>query len=449
MTTSERRPARAGGEEAQLLAKIEDSPEQLSSYRRLGRLQESRGRCREAVETLCAALEQDPKDRETKMLLAQVYENSSRLDEAEQVLRGLIRGQPDHFPFYERLGRILKKQGCKLDVTAVLARVRPGNPCREQALKQLVLLHKEAGKIRTALKWVEKLIAEFGEDFSRVKDRARFLDRLGRGEEAVEAYRRARDLDPANSDVILLEGIALKRLERRVEARKVFAELAALAKGFYGGNIQLAEMDIEDGDIESARARLRRLEARWPGNSRVNLNFARISLLEGRPGEALESALSSHRQTPFYYTEELALGFGLIADASGKLGKREDAAVYRLLAREVGRGGDFFQILSSLARKLLKKKKPVPAERVADEMLNRFPDNSLASAWKAEALLARDRHEEARRFAERAAGESDPRYLRDRIHGMRILGEIHRRRGSPAEADRIESEIAGLQATAR
>jgi len=448
MTTTDRIPPLRSGEESKLLAKLGEHPDRLSLYRRLARLLARRGEFTGAVTVLNRARRRDRRDRETRLVLAQVLEKAGRLEEAARILRGLIKSFPDKFNAYERLGRVYKAQGRKLLIARYLKGIAGDNPIRARALKLLVRLYKEEGKFREALDQLDSLIAEDGEDFSRLKDRARFLDRLGRAREATAAYRKAIRANPQNPDMRLLLGILLRKSGKRREARAVFADLCSIKHGFYGGHIQLAEMDVEDGNAKEAQQHLKLLDARWPGNSRVSLNRARLDLDRGQPETALKTALEAARLTPFYYTDELALGYRIIADSHTALGQDDQGRIFRLLADEVSRGGDFFSLLAGLAEKLLKQGRLDLAGEALEEMLERFPDNSLALALKAEVLLARDDVAGAKRCAAAAAGESDPRYRRDRLRGLALLREISRREGRRDEEQRLLRQMAELEKNA-
>nr|HPJ72269.1 tetratricopeptide repeat protein [bacterium] len=244
------------GEEQDLFQKIREHPEQLSAYRRLARVLAKRDNCDGAVAVLKQAARRDPGDRETRVLLAHVYENAGRLPEAARVLRALIKRGAVRFLPYERLARVYKKQGRRTAVAPLLEAVPGGSPLRERALKKLVEIYKEEGKWRPALDAAERLIAEFGPEFGRVKDRARLLDRLDRPREAIAFYRQAARLSPENPDVPFLLGLCQKRSGDRTGARETFLGLTGIRHGYYGGNMQLAEMDIEDGDLEAAEERL-------------------------------------------------------------------------------------------------------------------------------------------------------------------------------------------------
>ena len=438
-------PALREGEEQNLFAKIGEKPDQLSLYRRLARLLAKRGRPEEAVYILKLALKRASSDRETPKLLARVLEEAGDLPRAVRVYRSLIRSNPQDYLPYERLARLYKKSGRKKEMLRVLKQVDGDHPHRERALKRIVSTYKDAGEYRSALRYLLILVDESGPDYGRLKDLGRFNEKLGHPRKAIAYYRRARRLKPESADIASFLGVCQRKNGKRKEARRVFHDMIPLKHGFYGGNIQLAEMDIEDGELDAAARRLARIDARWPDNSRVRLNRAKILLQRGDPEKALETALDAARSTPFYYTDELSLGYAVIGEARGLLGDAA-AARYNLLMAERVRGSrDFFRAAFDLADELIASGELDLAEMLVDDLLGRFPDNSLACVRKAEILQQRGRLEDALKYAARASRESNPRYLGDKIRGLELLGELHQARGEGEKASdsrRLARELA-------
>ena len=433
------------GEEKNLFNRIGEKPDQLSLYRRLARLLEKRRRPEEAVFILKLALKKQPADRETSKLLAKIFEEKGDLDRAVRIYRALIRSNPHDYLPYERLARLYKNSGRKNEMIRVLKQVDGDHPHRERALKRIVSAYKDSGDYRSALRYLIMLVDESGPDYSRLKDLGRFNEKLGHPRKAIAYYRRARRLKPDNPDIASFLGVCLRKNGTRKEARRVFHDMLSLKHGFYGGHIQLAEMDIEDGFFADAEKHLRRLDARWPGNSRVQLNRAKILLRQGRHEKSLQTALSAYKFTPFYYTDELSLGYSVIGEAYHLLGNSTAARYYLLMAERVRGSGDFFRTSFDLADELISAGELDMALQLTDDLLVRFPDNSLACIKKAEIYQKRGELEEALKYAARAGRESNPRYLNDRIRGLELLGELHQARGEEEKASdnrRLARELA-------
>ncbi len=422
------------GEEKRIFTRIGEKPDQLSLYRRLARLLAKRGRPEEAVHILKLALKKVPSDRETSKVLAKILEEAGDLPRAVRVYRALIRSDPHDYLPYERLARLYKKSGRKKEMLRVLKQVDGTHPHRERALKKIVSVYKDSGDYRSALRYLMMLVEESGPDYRRLKDLGRFNEKLGHPRKAIAYYRRARRLKPDDADISSFLGVCLRKNGARKEARRVFQDMIPLKHGFYGGNIQLAEMDIEDGVLDAAEKRLSRIDARWPGNSRVQLNRAKILLRRGDYKRSLQIALAASKSTPFYYTDELSLGYGVIGEAYQLLGDSAAARYYLLMEKRVRGSRDFFRSSFDLADELIAAGELDTALLLTDDLLARFPDNSLACIKKAEIYQQRGELEDALKYAERASRESNPHYLNDKIRGLELLGELHQARGEKDKA---------------
>lgn len=434
------------GEEKKLFTRIGEKPDQLSLYRRLARLLAKRRRPEEAVNILRRALKKSPADRETSKLLARILEEAGETNRAVRTYRSLIRSNPRDYLPYERLARLYKKLGRKKDMIRVLKEVEAGHPHRERALKRIVSAYKDSGNYRSARRYLLLLVDEFGPDYRRWKDLGRFSEKLGHPRQAIAYYRRARRLKPDDADISSFLGIILRKSVLRKQAREVFREMISLKHGFYGGHIQLAEMDIEDGHFPEAEKHLRRLDARWPGNSRVQLNRAKVLLQSGEHEEALRIAREASKLTPFYYTDELSLGYGVIGEAYQLLENPAAARYYLMMEKKIRGGGDFFRISFDLADELIAADELGPAEMLADDLLTRFPDNSLACIKKAEIYQRRGKLKEALKYAERASRESNPRYLKDKIRGLELLAELYQSQGEEDRASDLLRQARELTA---
>lgn len=421
------------GEEKQLFEKISQAPHQISNYRRLARLINRRKRPKEAICVLKMLLKRPPEgfreEKEIKKQMARIYEDTGDFPQATRLYRALIRQYPRDFVPYERLQRIYKEQGKKREIIKLFKAVKGGNPLRERALKRLVALHKELGEIKSARRYLITLIKRFGPDFSRLKELGRLHEKCGHLRLATQSYKKAQKLRPDHPDITLIIGVCQRKAGYRKKARRTFKEALKIKPGFYGGHIHLAEMDIEEGEFKEAESHLNKLDARWPGNSRVKINRAHILLKQGEAQKALELARETLPATPFYYTDELSLGFTVLAGCFQALGEEEEANFYDLLAARIRGSSDFFRTAIELTDEFISNSQLERAEKVTDFLLKKFPGNSLASLKKAEVCRLKGDWEQAVLLAQRASRESKPRYLNDKIMGLKLMSELYEEKG--------------------
>ncbi len=439
------------GEELRLWKDISEKPDRRSRYRKLARLLRKRKRFREANYVLRMVLKRIPDDqwrekRDTWKKIARNQEDAGLTTQAIRTYRRLIRNHPDHFVPYERLERIYKEQNRLEEMVKVLRRVGPDNPQRERALKHLFRIAKKLEKYRSALKYLKSLIDEFGPDRRYYKEMGRMAEKSGSRLRAIGYYQQALELDPENADLELMIGVCQRKEGKRKSARETFENTLSYRPGWYGSHINLAEMDIEDGNFNEAEKHFKKIDSRFPKNSRVMINRASILIREGELEKALELCREGAAETPFYYTDELSLGHAVLAEIHQKLGEEEEAAYHSLMAEKIGGGGDFFQLTIETIDELIEKGDLDMAERVADGLLEKFPMNSLAQVKKAEIARIRGDIDSAIDFAEKASRESNPRYYRDKLRGLELMSRLLREKGDVQGAEKREAEAEEIAA---
>ncbi|MEA1928676.1 MAG: tetratricopeptide repeat protein [Candidatus Auribacterota bacterium] len=439
------------GEEARLWEEISDAPERISRYRKLSRLLAKRNRPREAIIPLRLALKKMTPDkfreiRDIGKRIARLHSDAGDTGLAIRAYRRLIREYPDVAVLYERLEKIYRhaEQGEKM--VEILKGVAKDNPKREHLLKRLVRLETRLGKLNEARNDLKLMINEFGSDFRRLKDLGRLYSKTGNIKLAIESYEKAMKFKPENADLALLIGVSLRQVGQRDKARKVFQDTLNFKPGWYGSYINLAEMDIEDGDFASAENHFKKIDSSFPGNSRVMINRADILLKEDRPEEALAICREGAAATAFYYTDELSLGHRVLADAYATLGNKDEARYHRLMAKRIKGSSDFFTTTIEVADEEIAAGDLDLAEKIADGLLSRFPMNSLAYVKKAEIARIRGLVDDAISFAERAAREENPKYLNDKIKGLELLAELYQEKGEPETSKKYSRQARELTA---
>lgn len=429
------------GEEMSLWQDISAAPERSSRYRKLSRLLAKRDRPREAILLLRLALkkmtpEQFREAREIRKRIARLHEAAGDISLAIRAYRRLIRDYPDLIVLYERLEKIYRDMGRDEEMIKILKVSGRDNPQRERLLKRLVRLETRLGRLPAARDDLKLLISEFGPNYSRLKDLGRLSEKTGNLQQAIVSYKKALKFSPRNPDLALLIGLSQRKSGLRTKARGVFQEILDFKPGWYGSHINLAEMDIEDGDFAAAEKHFKKIDANFPGNSRVMINRADILLAEGKPEEALSICLESAPTTPFYYTDELSMGHRVMGDAYAALGNKEESFYHGLMAGRIKGSSDFFTTTIEVVDEQIASGNLELAEKITDGLLSRFPMNSLAYVKKAEVARIRGRIEEAISFAGRAAREDNPRYLKDKIKGLELLAELYGDKGMADESDR-------------
>jgi Flp pilus assembly protein TadD len=257
-----------------------------------------------------AALQRAPQDAQAALELAKALEESGDVGEAETVCRRMLQSQPENAELNERLGVFLKRQRRHEEALAALERAKAALPSEPRG-------------------WV--------------MERANVLRHLGRGDEAIAAYRailsdnprdlevhrilaefsgdlssydRALDISPA-AEVAVAKGRLLMRLGQAADAEAAFRRALAIdpdhAPGFSGLGAAL-----ESHDTSGARAAHRKALELAPANADALEAFAAFLLRQGEHGAAQALAERAHSIAPASQTALALLGLAWRAQGDGR-----------------------------------------------------------------------------------------------------------------------------------
>lgn len=220
---------------------------------------------------------------------------------------------------------------------------------------------------------------------------AEFLEATGEWAAALEHWTRVRDLIPHHFSGWYHSGRMLARLRQPAEARAAFNQALALRPDLAEALLELAALDLAEGQPEAA---LRRCEAAVklrPGQARGHLRRADVLMRLQRRDEALAALREAVRVQPSSWEAHYLLGVELAMDEKLREAEAEFAEVVRLRPDHVlGR--------LNLGIALAKQARFDEAEIQLNEVLKRDPVNQRA--LQALATL--------RQFREAAAARETP-----------------------------------------
>jgi tetratricopeptide (TPR) repeat protein len=281
------------------------SPRQLSEYeKKLATVLASQGRRDEAYEIVERLVKQNPKDASAIKLRAFLFLESGdkgRIRQALEVYKGLTVQQPNDAELHFEEGRAyigledLKNARAALEQARKLA---PGSP---MILGYLANVYLQLDSYDSALTAADDiLISTPGEPGARIV-RARALSGLGRG----------------------------------AEARQELNRLAADRPRLLDANVELAYLDLAQGQAKKAEAAFRRVYQPGLPSSRTAEGLARALAAQGEPGKAVEILQTELKQTRDRPSVLLALGDMAVA------ARNWDVAIkaYDELARIRGNSG--------------------------------------------------------------------------------------------------------------
>jgi tetratricopeptide (TPR) repeat protein len=239
---------------------LEKDPDHLQALEARADILRVLGRPSEALEALERLLGLDPTHQRALLSQADILERSGRLDEALESYEKVTKGKPEYVEALRRKASILMTLGENdLALTALkeLLRLDPGD--REAAAKIASLTSVRMGTPRVgpgtssggkkvniqelqgkgigyfhvgmyeeALRSFEEILADEPKNIFAVLSKAKVLDRMGRSDEAVEACRKAVELDSREPAALAALGELLLKLGREDEARNHFNRAAQL-----------------------------------------------------------------------------------------------------------------------------------------------------------------------------------------------------------------------------
>jgi Flp pilus assembly protein TadD len=246
--------------EAQELLKRD--PNDLQTRRLLGRIYlRSLGDLTSSAQSEMAerAIEQyrevyrlDPADSESALWLARLYRLRNEHDKAEDVLRTLLKQDPENEPAVEQLTQLLLDEGKSADAVLLLEGVTSRTP--SPALLDLL-----------------------GDAYTQTHDLTK----------AEGAYRKAAELDPSELSHIRGLGQTLLAEEKFADALSVYQKLADLMPDDSDVYLRLAQIYRELHQLDRAEENLLKARQYAPGSLEVMYNEAMLYEAQGRYEDAI------------------------------------------------------------------------------------------------------------------------------------------------------------------
>jgi tetratricopeptide (TPR) repeat protein len=246
--------------EAQELLKRD--PNDLQTRRLLGRIYlRSLGDLSSSAQSEMAerAIEQykevyrlDPTDSESALWLARLYRLRNEHEKAEEVLRSLLKQDPENEPAVEQLTQLLLDEGKSADAVLLLESITSRTP--SPALLDLL-----------------------GDAYTQTHDLAK----------AEAAYRKAMDLDPSELSHVRGLGQTLLAEEKFADALAVYQKLSDLMPDDSDVYLRLAQIYRELHQLDHAEENLLKARQYAPGSLEVMYNEAMLYEAQGRYEDAI------------------------------------------------------------------------------------------------------------------------------------------------------------------
>ncbi len=210
-------------------------------------------------ETVSKAIEQyreinrlDPSDTESALWLARLYRLKNEHDQAEQVLRTILRTDPENEPAVEQLTQLLMDEGKAAEAVALLQGITAHSPS-------------------------PVLLDLLGDAQTQAHDLAK----------AEEAYRKAAELDPSEPSHQRGLGQTLLAEEKYPEALKVYEKLSDVMPDDSDVYLRIAQIYRELHQLDKAEQNLVKARQYAPGSLEVMYNEAMLYQAQGRYEDAI------------------------------------------------------------------------------------------------------------------------------------------------------------------
>ena len=242
---------------------LKRDPDNVQSRRLLGRIylrslgdvSSSNGQ----PETVAKAIEQyreinrlDPSDAESALWLARLYRLKNEHDKAEQVLRSILKTDPENEPAVEQLTQLLMDEGKSVEAVTLLEGITSHSP-------SAVLLDL------------------LGDAYTQTHELAK----------AEEAYRKAMELDPSEPSHQRGLGQTLLAEEKYSEALKVYQKLSDVMPDDSDVYLRIAQIFRELHQLDKAEENLVKARQYAPGSLEVMYNEAMLYQAQGRYEDAI------------------------------------------------------------------------------------------------------------------------------------------------------------------
>ncbi len=194
----------------------------------------------------------DPSDTESALWLARLYRLKNEHEHAEQVLRGILKTDPENEPAVEQLTQLLMDEGKSTEAVALLEGITAHSPS-------------------------PVLLDLLGDAQTQAHDLAK----------AEAAYRQAAELDPSEPSHQRGLGQTLLAEEKYPEALKVYEKLSDVMPDDSDVYLQIAKIYRELHQLDKAEENLVRARQYAPGSPEIMYNEAMLYQAQGRYEDAI------------------------------------------------------------------------------------------------------------------------------------------------------------------
>src|SRR5580700_2033341 len=194
----------------------------------------------------------EPTDTESALWLARLYRLRNEHDKAEEVLRGILKNEPDDEAAIEQLTQLLLDEGKSPEAVALLEGMTSHTPS-------------------------PVLLDLLGDAYTQTKDLAK----------AEQTYRKAAELDPGELNHLRGLGQTLMAEEKYADALPVYQKLIDLMPDDADNYLAISQIYRELNQLDQAEQNLLKARQYAPGDVKIMYNEAMLYEAQGRYEDAI------------------------------------------------------------------------------------------------------------------------------------------------------------------
>jgi tetratricopeptide (TPR) repeat protein len=302
--------------------------------------------------------------------LAKIAHSRGDLAEAERLYKQSLEMEPGFVLAMVSLASVYQDEGNQVErLRWILRALQTGNPnVPPAALLDFVDAAEAAGRLDRVLPALDMIRKQWGQTSTFHAARGRALERLGRPDEAVAAYRVAIERDPA--DPVATEALLrLAAAGRPVDVDALLAGHLEAVRGDLKRLNELAVICLRNHRPALAERALETVLASDPTNFGVLSNLAVALQLQGKSDRAAEILERAVVQRP----DDPSLQFNLGATLAS-LQRHEEALRHLERARQLGSSDP--RIYTAISKVLVRMGRPDEARQMLEEGRRLHPDSA-------------------------------------------------------------------------
>jgi len=280
----------------------------------------------EAIFTLREYVAHQAKDENGFYALGLAYEGQNALREAAQSLRRAADLNPQNAATRNELGAVLTEQGHTAEAILQLQTATKLDPKRSETHLQLAQLFDKSGQQEAArLEHAKYAALRAREDkiqsAGKLNEEANQFLLAGNPKAAVDSYRKALQLSPADAKLHYNLSLALDKLSDQIAEREELMKAVQLDPNLSVAQNQLGLIALNSGKLGEAELRLKKALAINPEYPEAKSNLGVLYSRQGKTDDAEKLFLQAIQEDPKY--AKAYVNLGLIRAQGGALAEAE------------------------------------------------------------------------------------------------------------------------------